>query len=132
MLFRSIQNIWVRQGAKGSALYSCEETIRLPAPAVEVTDTTGAGDAALAGWIYAWLRKKSMRDCIIYGHAMAEIILQTKGAHEDRLNRKMLEATVTRNHAMNEEPSKRLIPRPAEADSPLSRGRKRARKGSMG
>jgi pseudouridine kinase len=93
LLERGVQNIWMRKGREGSELFSRKEIIRLPAPDVEVLDTTGAGDAALAGWIHAWLRKKDARECMIYGHAMAAIILATKGAIAASLHTDLLERT---------------------------------------
>ncbi len=92
LLARGVQNIWLRKGRDGSELFTCEETIRIAARHVDVVDETGAGDAALAGWIYAWLRKKSARECILYGHAMAEIILKIEGAHANRLDTHSLES----------------------------------------
>lgn len=94
LLQRGVRNIWIRKGNEGSELFSREGTITLPAPDVTVADTTGAGDAALAGWIHAWLRNKSARECMMYGHALAKIILQTRGAHIDNLGAQFLESTV--------------------------------------
>jgi sugar/nucleoside kinase (ribokinase family) len=90
---RGVQNIWMRKGREGSEMFSRGQIIKLPAPDVKVSDTTGAGDAALAGWIHAWLRKKDARECMIYGHAMAAIILQTKGAIAAHLHSDLLERT---------------------------------------
>ena len=94
LLEKGVQNIWIRKGKEGSEMFSREGIITLPAPDVEVADTTGAGDAALAGWIHAWLRKMSAREWMMYGHAMAEIILRTRGAHADHLDSNLLESTV--------------------------------------
>ena len=94
LLNKGVQNIWIRKGTEGSEFYSRKETIMLPAPHVKIVDTTGAGDAALAGWIHARLQNKSVRECLLYGHATAEIILQTSGANSDRLNTHLLETTV--------------------------------------
>lgn len=95
LLKKGVQKIWVRKGKDGSELFKKDETIKLSAPVVNVVDSTGAGDAALAGWIHAWLQKKDEKECLVYGHAMAEIILQTKGANADHLNNDLLEMKVT-------------------------------------
>lgn len=94
LLERGVQNVWIRKGVEGSELFSREGIVRLPAPDVEVVDTTGAGDAALAGWAHAWLRKKNSRECMMYGHAMAAIILMTSGAYADRLDEHILESSI--------------------------------------
>lgn len=94
LLKKGVQNIWIRNGKAGSELFSNEGVVKLPSPNVNVIDTTGAGDAALAGWVHAWLRNKSTKECLMYGHAMAEIILQTKGANSSQLNADLLGKTV--------------------------------------
>ncbi|NTW25489.1 MAG: hypothetical protein HGA37_12390 [Lentimicrobium sp.] len=64
----------------------------LEAPGVIVQDTTGAGDAALAGWIHAWLMNRNPEDCVRYGHAMASLVLQVKGAIHPGLTFELLES----------------------------------------
>ena len=86
LLKRGVQKIWLRKGKDGSVFYSQGETISLPAPDVEVLDTTGAGDAALAGWIHNWLQNKSEQDCLDSGTHLAEMILQTRGAHSHTID----------------------------------------------
>ena len=94
LLSRGVKNLWIRNGKKGSKLFTTDSIYELAAPHVNVVDTTGAGDAALAGWIYAWLREKSPEKCLLYGHSMASIILQIKGAVQDNLTSEILEKTV--------------------------------------
>lgn len=60
-LGRGVQYLWMRDGKNGSGLYSKESAFQLPAPRVQVVDTTGAGDAALAGWVHPWLMNKPRR-----------------------------------------------------------------------
>jgi sugar/nucleoside kinase (ribokinase family) len=45
-----------------------------------VIDSTGAGDAALAAWIYGYIQGESSLQCIRFGHALAAEVLQQKGA----------------------------------------------------
>lgn len=94
MLGRGLKYLWVRKGKSGSGLYSATEAIELPAPVTEVVDTTGAGDAALAGFIHAWLQHCSPERCVVYGHAMAALILRVQGAVHENLNPQMLEDAV--------------------------------------
>lgn len=90
---RGVQNTWLRKGKNGSALMGEKEEFHVPAPKVEVTDTTGAGDAALAGWIHAWISGKNPHDCIRYGHALASLVLQVRGAVNENLSTNLLETT---------------------------------------
>jgi pseudouridine kinase len=80
LLKRGVQNTWLRCGAKGSEWHSNKEQIILDAPAVNVIDTTGAGDAALAGWLGAYARDYEIPFCIKAGHALAARVLETRGA----------------------------------------------------
>ncbi len=91
---KGVQNIWLRKGRDGSEFFSRKETIALPAPDVIVADTTGAGDAALAGWIHARQHEKSLRECVLYGHAMAYLTLKSRGSDVDELDVSLLDSSV--------------------------------------
>ena len=80
LLTTGLKYIWLRKGSDGSVLYSKELTISLPACSVAVTDSTGAGDAALAGWISAFTNNADLNYCLKTGHALAYEVLQIKGA----------------------------------------------------
>lgn len=55
----------IKRGALGAALRSrAGETLHLPAPRVEVVDTTGAGDAFAAGFLSAELRGLPAAACL--------------------------------------------------------------------
>lgn len=92
LLNRGISYVWMRDGKNGSGIFARNYQTSLKAPAIEVNDTTGAGDAALAGWIHAWLSGRDARTCVAYGHAMAAIILQEKGAITNNLCSELLES----------------------------------------
>ena len=93
LLQRGVQYLWLRNGKNGSGIYSNDIKVEIAALPVEVTDITGAGDAAMAGWIHAWLNGKDIEDCVRYGHALAAIILQVKGAINRKLTLEILENT---------------------------------------
>lgn len=80
LLGAGLQYLWLRSGKAGSILHSKSGNIHLHAPNVNVVDTTGAGDAALAGWIHGWLKHCTASDCLKYGHTLAAIMLQQQGA----------------------------------------------------
>jgi len=58
----------VKQGAEGATAHVNGEKIHCPAAAIDVKDTTGAGDAFNAGFIHAWLRKCSISACVSLGN----------------------------------------------------------------
>ena len=88
---RGVQNIWFRNGKNGSRMFTNNEVINLPAPQVTVVDSVGAGDAALAGWIHACILNKTNIECMRYGHALASLVLQSKGSVAENVDSAVLE-----------------------------------------
>ena len=80
LLSRGVQNIWLRKGASGSIKYNNEKEISLAAVKIEIIDSTGAGDAALAGWIVGYVNNYNELECLQLGHTLAFEVLQIKGA----------------------------------------------------
>jgi pseudouridine kinase len=96
LLARGVQHVWLRQGENGSTIYDKNSHFSLHAPAVNVIDTTGAGDAALAGWVHGFVHEKSTEDKIRYGHTLAALVLQQKGTIVKGLTAIKLEEEVNR------------------------------------
>jgi len=94
LLQQGLKNLWIRSGKEGSTMYSHENTFYLKAVQLEIVDSTGAGDAALAGWIHGFLLNESPEKCLQYGHTLAAIILQIKGAELETLNRELLDSKI--------------------------------------
>ncbi|MFM7218588.1 MAG: carbohydrate kinase family protein [Bacteroidota bacterium] len=85
------KNVWLSRGAEGSLFSDGESMVSLPAPRVHVRDVNGAGDASLAGWIYAWLQGKNGLTCVRYGHAAAACLLEVVGAVRSDFSPALLE-----------------------------------------
>ena len=66
-------------GPDGAAILEEGEILRVPAPAVEVIDTTGAGDSFDAGFLHAWLRKRPLEECLRYGVAAGSLSTRALG-----------------------------------------------------
>jgi len=92
LLLQGVSQVWLRKGAAGSSFYSVDGLIDMPAFAVEVVDSTGAGDAALAAWIYAYIQGESSANCIALGHALAAEVLQQQGAGVQGINPQKLKS----------------------------------------
>jgi pseudouridine kinase len=90
LVARGVQNIWLRQGAKGSTWFSQSEMIPLSVPKITIVDSTGAGDAALAGWVFGTLKGATPLQCLQLGHTLALHILQRKGTVDATMNAKTL------------------------------------------
>jgi sugar/nucleoside kinase (ribokinase family) len=58
----------------------------LGVPELTIVDSTGAGDAALAGWLYAYRQGKDTLQCLQYGHSLAFNILLQKGTVDGTIN----------------------------------------------
>lgn len=97
-----------REGRDECAVRDGCEAIVCPAYDVEVTDTTGAGDAFDAGFIYAMLRGHSMRERLAIGNACAALSATGTGGTEKMAN---LETLVQFLHDQGEpEPAESLKP----------------------
>jgi len=80
---KGVQHIWVKKGKRGSVFYDAQTAFELPGLQVNVTDTTGAGDAALAAWIAGYCHQLPHKSCVQLGHLMAAEILKINGTvHE--------------------------------------------------
>lgn len=86
-----IQSVWIRMGSSGSKLISEKTMISAAAPVVSLVDSTGAGDAALAGWIFGCMKGKDSLTCIQFGHSLAALILEQNGSTFAGLNPTILE-----------------------------------------
>ncbi len=87
MLDRGVENIWLHNGKHGSALYTREKTITLPAPSIEVVDCTGAGDGSLTGFILGKFLGKEDMSCLKLAHTLSAEILQVNGATLPDINK---------------------------------------------
>ena len=90
LLSREVKYIWLRKGIKGSVLYSKNETIVVEAKPINIADSTGAGDAALSGWVAGYLREFEPKKCLQFGHSLAFEVLQVKGAVNKNINFNLL------------------------------------------
>ena len=84
------RNVWLSRGAEGSLFSDGKQMFTLPAPRVQVVDVNGAGDASLAGWIFAWLQGHDPLTCLKSGHAAAACLLEVHGAVRSDLSEELL------------------------------------------
>ncbi len=74
-----VENVYITLGGDGVLLYNgTAET--LPATAVEVVNTTGAGDAFLAGVVFAFVSGKTLREAAVCGLEAARQTLLVNAA----------------------------------------------------
>ena len=72
--------IIIKQGARGAFLYDGKKYFTLPAPRVEVVDTTAAGDAFGASLLLEYLRSGDIKEAVKYGNAAGALTVSRAGA----------------------------------------------------
>jgi sugar/nucleoside kinase (ribokinase family) len=58
----------VKRGEEGGTAFTDNDNVSVTATPVNVVDATGAGDAFNAGFISAWLERKSIEECLVAGN----------------------------------------------------------------
>lgn len=85
---QGVETICLTLGSKGVKLSQIgKKVIELPAIKVEkVMDTTGAGDAFWSGFLFAYIKEKSIQDCLQVALKLAALKLQNVGRLPDNIN----------------------------------------------
>jgi sugar/nucleoside kinase (ribokinase family) len=85
MLSRHYEIVVLKRGAEGAlaAIAGSDMRWSVPAPKLEVLDSTGAGDAFLAGFLAAYLRKEEMKARLERGIVAASLAVTKLGARPD-------------------------------------------------
>ena len=76
--------IAIKLGPKGALVFANGAVYREEALAVIPLETTGAGDTFCAAFLAAWIRDKSLAECISLGNKVASQVLDVPGTHIDR------------------------------------------------
>jgi len=82
LLKEGAEIVAVKLGEEGCYVTNGREKHLIKPFKVKVVDTTGAGDAFCAGFIYGLLRGKSLKECGILGNFVASRCLMKMGARE--------------------------------------------------
>lgn len=78
-LAQHFPHVVLKDGARGAWLATQGEMLHVPAPPVNVIDTTGAGDAFNAGFIHAWLSTADAGACLAAGITAGSLSVQATG-----------------------------------------------------
>jgi sugar/nucleoside kinase (ribokinase family) len=76
--------IAIKLGPKGALAFANGAVYREEALAVIPLETTGAGDTFCAAFLAAWIRGKSLAECISLGNKVASQVLDVPGTRIDR------------------------------------------------
>lgn len=90
LLRRGVKNVWISKGNQGSTFYHGNGLFHLSVPEVEIKDSTGAGDASVAGWVAGYLDQQTIENCMMLGHCMAIETLNVTGSLNFDINRKKI------------------------------------------
>jgi len=80
MLEKGVTIVAVKLGSGGCYVTDGREKHLIPALNVKVVDTTGAGDAFCAGFLYGLLKDKSLQECGALGNFVASRCIMKMGA----------------------------------------------------
>jgi sugar/nucleoside kinase (ribokinase family) len=83
---RNYDNLFVMtRSDKGSVIVRAgEQHVQEATPVERVIDTTGAGDAYCAGFLYGWVHDKSLAECARAGTLCATAVIQQVGARIEK------------------------------------------------
>lgn len=74
------KNVVIKMGGQGCFLKNANESKRFEAFKVKAVDTTGAGDAFVAGFIFGMSQHWPMEECAIFANAVGAFCVQKVGA----------------------------------------------------
>lgn len=80
VLDEGVKVVAVKLSSRGCYIASGEESCLVGSVKVEVVDTTGAGDAFNAGFLFGLMRAKSLRECGALGNFVASRCIMKMGA----------------------------------------------------
>lgn len=78
-LRKVVKILAVKRGKEGTLVCSADEQYQIPGLSVEVIETTGAGDTFNAGFLYQFIRGKSMEECARFGNACGALAVTALG-----------------------------------------------------
>jgi ribokinase len=82
ILNMGVELVVVKLGERGCYITDGKIELEIPAFKVEVVDTTGAGDAFNAGFLYGYLKGKDLEECGKLGNYVASLCIQKVGARD--------------------------------------------------
>lgn len=94
LLATGLRRVFVSLGAEGLICADEERSLRLPNPACDVVNTTGAGDAMMAGLVWAQLQGLDLEESGMAGLAASSIAVQSAQTVNPRMHEAWLKETM--------------------------------------
>jgi sugar/nucleoside kinase (ribokinase family) len=89
----------VTRGAEPPMAFDGHRTVEAPTFKVKPVDTTGAGDSFSAGFISHYLKTWDLKNSLVFGNAVAAIVIQHPGARGGLRDEKQVEALINSKKA---------------------------------
>ncbi len=86
----------VKDGGAGGRVFAGDQGLATPTLAVDVVDTTGAGDSFDAGFLAAWIEGRGLDECLRWGVAAGALSTRASGGTAAQPNRADLLAALGR------------------------------------
>lgn len=74
-----LQGVVLKLGPDGAIARSARTTVHQPAYPLQPIETTGAGDCFDAGFLFAWLNRKELEECLAWGNICGAMSTQRAG-----------------------------------------------------
>lgn len=84
-LERGVQAVILTLGEKGSVYMAENMYVFMPSYAIDVVDTTGAGDSFIGGFLSQLMKGKDVSESLAFANAVAAFMCQIDGAQSDKL-----------------------------------------------
>ena len=76
---------------RGCYIANAKEKLHIPSVEANVVDTTGAGDAFCAGFLFGMLEGRTLRECGLIGNYVASLCISEIGARSGLPDKRSLE-----------------------------------------
>ena len=80
MQISNLRGVAVTLGARGAMAFDADQVWEIPAMAVDVIDTTGAGDAFAGAFAVGLATRLSLLDCLVLANCVAGLSVRAIGA----------------------------------------------------
>jgi ribokinase len=80
LIQQGVKTLAVTRGKRGCFASDGTTVISMPPQKAKVVDTTGAGDAFAAGFLYGFLKRRSLKECAFLGNVLAAYCIGQLGA----------------------------------------------------
>lgn len=84
-LEKGVQSVVLTLGKKGSVYMAKNKYLFIPSYAIDIVDTTGAGDAFIGGFLSQLMNGKEVSESLAFANAVGAFMCQIDGAQTDKL-----------------------------------------------